>query len=99
MGALVFSLPQRHMQRVLMPGFCVVHSAQEAALKISLLELDISQKLAERLRVEASQNVEAYLRAPSWSMLEIQIYLSMDRQWPHCTPPSVECRTRLSGSA
>ena len=73
MGALVFSLPQRNAQRILMPRFCFVHSAREAALKIALLESEFSQKLVEKLRAEALQNVDLYMTAPSWSAVQIVI--------------------------
>ena len=98
MGALVFSLPQRNAQRILMPRFCFVHSAVEAALKIALLESEFSQKLVKKLRAEALQNVDVYMRAPSWSVLEAQLFNSMGIRDDnlHCTPPSLECRTYAS---
>ena len=94
MGALVFSLPQRNSQRTLMPKFCIVDSAREAAVKIAMLEMD--PLLVTKLRTEASQSADMYLRAPSWRALETQLFSSRgsDDDIPYCTAPSRKCRTR-----
>ena len=93
MGALVFALPQRQMQRVLMPQYCVVHSANEAAPKLLLVEFDESQALRDALLLEASSKVESYLKAPPWSVLEAQLRHSKHGNDVRCSVPPTKCRS------
>jgi hypothetical protein len=86
MGIVVFSLAQRHHQRVLMPEFCFVQSPYEVFLKISFLERASADPGGEcvadaryrELQDAIAKNVKLYLRAPDTHSLEMQLWHSLD---------------------
>ena len=84
MGIPVFSLAQRHHQRVFMPEFCFVHSSYETFMKIHLLQCEstdwdgacVRGARYRELQNAIAKNVELYNSAPSSRSLEMQLWHS-----------------------
>jgi hypothetical protein len=84
MSIPVFSLAQRHHQRVFMPEFCFVHSPYETFMKIHLLHCESTDSDGgcvpgaryRELQSAIAKNVQLYNSAPSSRSLEMLLWHS-----------------------